>query len=195
MSSSPNPTRTKILDATIDLLQAGEGGKVRMADIARAAGLSRQAVYLHFPSRADLLIAATRHVDARKDIDARLVESRAAPTGKARLKAFIAAWAGYIPEIYGVGKALMEMAPGDPEAAQAWSDRMAALRHGCAAAVAALARDGHLKKGLSEAHATDLLWTLLSVRNWEMLRHDCGWSQDDYLRHISRTVRRALVSG
>jgi len=44
---------------------------VTMADIAKAAGISRQALYLHFPTRVDLLVAMTRHLDAQNDIDDR----------------------------------------------------------------------------------------------------------------------------
>ena len=58
---APNPTPARILDAALALLR--EGGPVRMSDIAKAAGVSRQAVYLHFPTRAQLLIAAARRLD------------------------------------------------------------------------------------------------------------------------------------
>jgi AcrR family transcriptional regulator len=77
--SSPNPdTRKRILQATADLLTEGGGAGVRMSDIAKRAGISRQAVYLHFANRADLLIAATFYVDELKDSAARLAPSRAA---------------------------------------------------------------------------------------------------------------------
>ena len=81
--SSENPTRRKILDTAWKLLEAG-GRPTRMSDFARAAGISRQALYLHFPSRAELLVAVTRHVDQVKDIDARLAESRAAMKASVR---------------------------------------------------------------------------------------------------------------
>ena len=68
MSSEMNPTRERILDSTLQLLESGGGSKVRMSDIARQAGVSRQAVYLHYPSRAELLVAATRHLDERLQI-------------------------------------------------------------------------------------------------------------------------------
>ena len=137
--SRKNPnTRTRILDAAWTLLESGAARGVRMSDIAKAAGISRQALYLHFPSRAELLVATTRHVDEVKDVDARLAESRAA-TGPARLDAFIAAWGGYIPEVQGVLRALAAVMETDAEARAAYDDRMAAVRHGCAAAVAALA--------------------------------------------------------
>jgi AcrR family transcriptional regulator len=193
MSRENPPTRTRILTTTLALLEEG-GGSVRMADIARGAGLSRQALYLHFPNRADLLIAAVRHLDEIKDIDARFAPSRNAPTGLARLDAFIEAWGGYIPEVYGVARALMAMQDHDAEARQAWADRMDAVRQGCAAAAAALERDGRLAPGVTPDHAADLLWTLLSVRNWEQLTRSCGWSQPDYIDGLKRHARRSLTS-
>ncbi len=192
--SSENPTtRTRILDATWTLLESG-GSKVRMSDIAKAAGISRQAVYLHFPSRADLLVATTRHIDAAKDIDARLAASREATRGPERLARFIDAWGTYIPEIYGVGRALMAMQDSDEEARKAWAGRMEALRQGCAAAVAAIAADGALRPQLTQTRATDTLWMLLSVRNWEQLTRDSGWSQADYLAAMQDLARRALLA-
>ena len=194
MSRENSDTKSRILDAAWKLLEAGTGSEVRMSDIARASGISRQAVYLHFPNRAELLTAVTRHIDKAKNVDAMLEESRAAATGTARLDAFIEAWGNYIPEIYGVAHALMSMQDRDDEARQAWSDRMQAVRHGCAAAVAALDRDGHLSTQLTVDRATDLLWTLLSVRNWEQLTRDCGWSQQAYVDAMKSLAVKALVA-
>ncbi|HCQ65988.1 MAG TPA: TetR/AcrR family transcriptional regulator [Rhodobacteraceae bacterium] len=192
--SSDNPTtRTRILDATWTLLETG-GSKVRMSDIAKAAGISRQAVYLHFPSRAELLVATTRHIDAAKDIDARLAGSRSATSGPERLARFIDAWGTYIPEIHGVGRALMAMQDSDEEARKAWAGRMEALRQGCAAAVAAIVADGALRPELTESRATDTLWMLLSARNWEQLTQEAGWSQADYLAAMQDIARRSLIA-
>lgn len=188
-------TKTRILDAAWRLLEAdaGVGKGVRVGDIAREAGISRQAVYLHFPTRAELLVAATRHVDAVKDVDARLAGSRAA-TGAEKLDAFIEAWGGYIPEIYGVARALLAMRESDEAAAEAWRDRMRAVMHGCAAAVRELEEADLLRPDLPSDDASDILWTLLSVRNWEHLRHDCGWSQEHYIDGMKRLARRALLA-
>jgi AcrR family transcriptional regulator len=193
MSRSSSDTRARILDCTWNLLESGDK-KVRMSDIAKASGISRQALYLHFPTRAELLVATTRHIDSVKNVDARLAASRSATSGRERLMAFIRAWGGYIPEIHGVSVALRAMRASDAEAAAAWNDRMQAVRHGCAAAVQALAADKTLRPDLSEKVAADLLWTLLSVKNWEQLVRDCGWSQKDYESQIERLAEAALLS-
>lgn len=192
MSSEPENTRTRILTAALKLLEAGE--KTRMTDIARAAGISRQALYLHFETRADLLIAVTRHVDELNNSDDLLAASRAAETGVARLDAYIEAWGGYIPVVYKVARPIMAMAETDDAARAAWDERMAAMRHGCAAAVETLARDGRLRSEFDEKTATDILWAHLSVPTWIALTADCGWSQADYVARQKMIARRLLVA-
>ena len=193
MSRDSSDTRVRILNCTWNLLESRDK-KVRMSDIAKAVGISRQALYLHFPTRAELLIATTRHIDSVKDVDARLAESRAATSGRDRLASFIHGWGGYIPEIHGLSVALRNMRDGDAEAAAAWDDRMRAVRHGCDAAVAALAADKMLRPDLNNEVATDLLWTLLSVENWERLVCDCGWSQAEYKSQIKRRAEATLLA-
>ena len=193
MSSENLETRERILESAWKLLVGSQASAVRMSDIAKLAGISRQAVYLHFPTRAELLIATTRYIDKVKDVDERLAKSRSASTGLQRLEAFVEAWGNYIPEIYGVAAALIAMQAKDEEAGAAWADRMGAVRHGCEAVVAALERDGRLTRSLSAAEATDLLWGHLSVENWEHLRHRCGWTQARYIDVLQQTLRAALV--
>jgi len=193
MSSNNDETRTRILNAAWTLLESAGGNGVRMSDIAKTAGISRQAVYLHFPTRAELLIATTRHIDALKGVDARLQASRSATSGLERLDAFIDAWGNYIPEIYGVAAALLAMQDTDEAARLAWADRMAAVRHGCKAAVTALKTDGKLTGGHSTNEATDILWALLSVQTWAHLTHDCGWPQRRYVATMKELARKALT--
>ena len=192
--SSENPeTRTRILDAALALLGSGRGSAARMADIAKKTGVSRQAVYLHFSTRAELLIAATLYLDEVKGIDDRLAASRAAETGAERLDAFIDAWGNYIPEIYGIARALLAMKDTDEAAAAAWDGRMQAVREGCAACIDMLAIDGVLSPDLPPQRATDLLWTMLSVRNWEQLTVDCRWPQRTYIETTKRLARDTFV--
>jgi len=193
MSSNRINTKTRILEVTWRLLESGNKA-IRMADIAKAAGVSRQALYLHFPSRAELLVATTRHIDKVKNVDARLARSRSASSGVERLHAFVDAWGGYIPQIHGISVALRAMRDTDKEAAAAWEDRMQAVRQGCEAAVRAILEDGYLKEGITEITGVDLLWTLLSVENWERLVLECGWSQSDYEQTLKKIAEVSLMS-
>ena len=189
-----NDTEERILQASWKLLEAMQDKAPRMIDIAREAGISRQAIYLHFKNCSDLLVATTRYVDKVKKVDERLTHSRTAKSGLERLNAFIEAWGNYIPEIYQIGKALMALKDTDAVAAHAWNDRMQAVRHGCEAAVNALKSDGELTSDYSTEQAIDILWTLLSVRNWEHFTQDCGWSQQKYIELTQSTAKRILMS-
>jgi AcrR family transcriptional regulator len=194
MSSRNLQTRNRILNAAWKLLEANPSASVRMSDIAKEAGISRQALYLHFPTRAELLVATTLHLDAVKNVDERLARSRNASTGVERLNAFIEAWGNYIPEIYGVAKALLAMRDTDEAADLAWSGRMQAVREGCEAAIKALKKDGALSPDHSPKQATDILWTILSVRNWEQLTIDCRWSQSRYIEITKLQAARVLLN-
>jgi AcrR family transcriptional regulator len=193
MSSEKNPTRSRILQSTWKLLETGKGNAVRMSDIAKAAKISRQALYLHFPNRAELLLATTRYLDEALDIENKLYKSRTAKTGVDRLAAWVEVWGNHIPEIYGVAKALLAMKDGDEGALVAWNDRMQAVRHGCAAAIAGLKADSMLNEELSEEEATDILWALHSVGTWEQFRLECGWSQTRYIEGMQAITAQALL--
>jgi AcrR family transcriptional regulator len=195
MSIKKTDTRTRILDATLALVADGPGNGLRMADIASRAGISRQALYLHFATRTDLLVATTLYVDQTKDIEARLAPSRSARSGPERLDAYIEAWGNYIPEIYGIARVLLALKEaGDEEAATAWNNRMDAMREGCAAAIDALKAEGRLSSDNTREQATAMLWTMLSVRNWEHLTIDCGWSQKAYIASLKTSAKRLFVS-
>ena len=193
MSSANTPTRTRILRETVRVLEESGGRGVRMGDIAKAAGISRQAVYLHFPSRTELLVASTRYLDEILDVDDRLAPSRTATTGVERLVLYIECWGNYIPDMYGVAKALLLAKETDEAAAVAWNDRMLAMRDGCRAAIESLARDQTLAPEWKPRDATDALWTMLSVQNWENLTQECGWSTRQYVKRMRTLAKRAFV--
>ncbi len=194
MSSDRPGTRIRILKAALYLLEVSQGTSVRMSDIAKRAGISRQALYLHFSTRAKLLIATTYYLDELKGSEERLAVSRAAQTGIERLDAFIDAWGGYIPEIHGIAKALLAMKDTDEAAAKAWNERMQDMREGCEAAIGALNDDNRLLPAHSPDQATDILWTMLSVRNWEQLTIECGWPQKKYIETLKSLARQLFVA-
>ena len=194
MSNEISETRKKILDASVAMLKERGGKGVRMGDIAKAAGVSRQAVYLHFASRAELLVATTRHLDEMLDVDARLEPSRSAADGERRLALYIECWGQYIPEIYSVAKAIMLDKESDEAAAAAWDDRMLAMRDGCRAAIEMLHQDGRLSAEWSIDGAIDALWTLLMIPNWENLTQTCQLSNDDYIKQMQLIARRCFVA-
>jgi AcrR family transcriptional regulator len=188
-------TRTRILEATRRLMEERRGQGVRMRDIAEAAGVSRQAVYDHFGSRAKLLVATTHYVDEIRGLEERRRRFQAATGGVERLEAYVEFWGNYIPEVYGMAKALLAARETDEAAAAAWDDRMGAVRESCRITIEALHRDGMLAPEWSRDQAVDLMWTMLSIRNWEQLTIECGWSISQYVDRMQKLLKRTFVQG
>lgn len=193
MSSDIPDTQQKILDATWRLLKQGSGAGVRMSDIATEAGVSRQAVYLHFNSRTELMVAVARYGDEMLEMEDRLQAAEAAESGVARLDAFVAFWGNYIPDIYGCAKALIVAREDDEAAAAAWDDRMDAVREFCQSVIEALKRDALLASEWTPEQATDLLCMVLSISNWEELTRERGWSTNEYVDRMQTLLKRVLI--
>jgi AcrR family transcriptional regulator len=193
MSSTESETRKRILETTWQLMEQQRGQGVRMRDIAEAVGISRQALYLHFASRTELLVETTRYGDEVRGVEERINRCRAAPTGVGVLEAYIEFWGNFLPEIYGIAKALLAVRETDEAAAAAWNDRMEVLRDCCRYTIEALRQDGVLAAEWDLEKATDLLWTLLSVRNWEQLTQECGWSTSEYIAQLQAVTKRIFV--
>jgi AcrR family transcriptional regulator len=195
MSIGDPETRKRILEATWRLMEERHGRGVRMSDVAQAAGVSRQAVYDHFGSRAELMVATARYGDDARGLDERLRRYRAATSGVERLEAYVEFWGGYIPEIYGIARALLAARETDEAVAAAWDDRMGVVHEACRNIVERLHHDGTLAPGWSLQEAADLLWTILSIRNWESLTIERGWPTAQYVGRMQELTKRALVRG
>ena len=195
MSNSESETRTRILEATRQLMEEHRGQGVRMRDVAEAAGISRQAVYDNFGSRAKLLVETTHYVDEVRGLEERRRRFREATTGVGHLEAYVEFWGNFIPEVYGMAKALLAVRETDEAAAAAWDDRMGAVRESCRTTIEALHRDGMLAPEWSRDVAVDLMWTMLSIRNWEQLTTECGWSTNQYVSRMQRLLKCTLVRG
>lgn len=193
MSTVESETRVRILEATWRLMVERCGQGVRMSDIAAGAGVSRQALYLHFASRAELLVATTQYGDRVRGLGERLQRWRAATEGEELLDTYVEFWGNYVPEIYGIARALLAARETDEAAAIAWNERMEAVRGGCRTTIEALHRDGRLAPEWSVDTATDLFWTLLSIRNWEQFTTECGWSTNQYVERIQTLARHTFV--
>ncbi len=175
------------------LMEQQRGQGVRVSDIAQAAGVSRQAVYLHFSNRTDLLVATVRFADELYGVNQRLAPILAATSGVDALRGLIDFWGNYIPMIYGLARALLDTRATDTAAASAWEDRMQALRSGCQATIDCLRKCGELRSDLDPGEAVDLLWSLLGIGIWENLTVDCGWSNEHYIRALQDLVLQTFV--
>lgn len=194
MSSSPAKpdTRTLILDAALALMQQGRAA-ANLVQVAKAAGVSRQAVYLHFADRADLYLSLVRHIDAKRDLAGAIARIEAAPDSQAMLAVAVAMQAQMNPALYPIAAAMDAVRGEDPAIEAAWQDRLNHRREGAGGMIARLEAEGLLRPDLDRTTAADLLWSLLSLRMWEDLVVLRGWSAAQYERELLGMIRRTLL--
>ncbi len=193
MSSNKNETRINILNATWQLMEQRQGQGVSMSNIAKKAGVSRQALYLHFDSRAELMIATVQYVDDIKGLNERLKLFHDAKTGIELLEACVDLWGSYIPEIYGLAKALLKTRDTDKDTNVAWNGCMAGLRDVCKKTIEELDKEGLLSSGWTKKEAIEMFWTIISIQTWEQLTIECKWTNEQYIQRIKTLLKRTFI--
>ncbi len=192
MSRKGERTRETILDAALALFREHGPGRVSVGDVAERAGLTRQAVYLHFPNRTVMMLALIDHVGRQFGAPELF---RCATSGSARdeLDERLRAAARYAPRIHDVATALDLARHSDDSARAAWDDRMELRRRGLRGIVRRLKAAGALREGWSVARVTDALWTVTAPRTYADLVVERRWPLEDYERFLVSTARAFLV--
>lgn len=185
-------TPTRVLEAARGLVEGRGAADVTIAEVARAAGVSRQTVYLHFGSRAGLLLALARRHDRTSGFMSRVLSarSRPAPEGFERL---LDAWFDYLPEILPVARALEGAAIAGDEGGEAWHERMRDWRGAIRIAVEGLAAAGALADGWTVDRATDWVWALVHVERWQHLVVERGWPPEEFRDRTLSVLRRDVL--
>ena len=187
-------TRAAVLDAAWQLLEERGTEKTTMAAVAERAGVSRRALYLHFGSRTDLLLALHDHVDERLDLAASLQPVFDAPGAVEALEAFVAHLAEYHPKIASIDLAILRVKDDDPDLAVLLEEGKQRWHEACWGIVQRLADEGRLAEPWTVETAADLLWTFMFPETLERLTVDRGWSNDRYRELLTVLLRRTLVA-
>jgi len=190
-SHASSGTREQILGHAWAQARGRGIDSVTLADVARAAGVSRQAVYLHFGSRAGLLVAMARHHDRTSGFAERAARIGGGPDPAADLAELIRAWCAYLPDILPVARALSAASADDQDASAAWQDRMRALRSEFERVLTPLAAAGRLAPDWTVAEAAAWTWASVHPDQWHHLVAECGW---DPAAFTSRCVAAAAAT-
>ena len=185
-------TRAAVLDAAWELLEHSGGAAVTMSAVARAAGISRRGLYLHFPSRGQLFMELLAHVDDELDLESSLRPIREAPDSLAALDAFADHVAGYHSKLVAVAGAVDRCRAEDEDAAALWEQAMGNWYGGCCALAARLAAEGRLAEPWTERTAADLMWALMSLDFVDDLVGERGWSTDELTDRLRVLLHRTL---
>lgn len=186
-------TRSRILDATWELV-AEQGARLKLADVAARASVSRQAVYLHFGDRAGLLVALVQHMDQTLDLGPSLAEVYAAPDGASLLEAGLRLNAKFWAQVLPVAQVLQAAQHDDDALRAAWRDRMQFRQATFRQMIAAIAERGELNEAWTVDDAAATLYAVAHFDTWRELVVELGWSDDRYVESLSRLLRHALLA-
>ena len=162
-----------------------------MVEVAAEAGLSRQAVYLHFQDRTALLLALLDQAD--EDLPARLAALAKAPSARAAAAALVALGASDNPGLWPLARILDGLRQSDAAVEAAWQARLAEWLEACRAIARRFREEQALAPQLSLESAADLLASLTSLRLWEELVIARGWSAERYRSHVTYLAAGALT--
>jgi AcrR family transcriptional regulator len=185
-------TRERILrSAWESILESGPD--VRLAEVAGRAGVSRQAVYLHFGDRAGLLLELLAWVDETLELGALLARVEEAKSGVEALGRMVELHAVYSPQVDAAARALEARQAQDPEVAAALRDRLEFRRAAHRKVIARIAAEGDLADGWTVDTASDLFFAVTLPGPWRELTAERGWSAKQYSHRMSQLLR-ALVA-
>jgi AcrR family transcriptional regulator len=187
-------TRAAVLDAAWQLLEDQGPEQTTMGAVAERAGVSRRALYLHFSSRAELLLALHDHVDGRLELAASLQPVFDAPDAVSALEEFAAHLARYHPRILAIDLALLRVQNENPDVAELVARGMQLWHEGCRSIAQRLADEGGLAEPWTVETAADLIWSFMFPETLHRLTVDRGWSTDRYGELLAVALRRTLVT-
>lgn len=164
-----------------------------MAGVADEAGVSRQAIYDHFASKSDLVVAASEHILGEARRRHGLAPLPATASALDALDHAIADYVRTVPSVHAVAVANDLARSTDPAAQAAWTNRTRIRRERYRGAFERLDRDGLLRPGWTAEEAADLLFGLLSARMYEVVVIEGGWPLEGYEQRVRRLVRDALL--
>jgi AcrR family transcriptional regulator len=199
MSSDPvvygDPeTRRRILQAAWELLEQQDSG-VRLVDVADRAGVSRQAVYLHFGDRSGLLVALVDFIDVSLGAVQIRAHVHGGATGVESLQRWIETMSWYSAKIDRVTQVLETSQYQDEALAAAWRDRMGRRQMHLRSIVERIAAEGQLAEGWSVDTVVDLIYVVTMPGPWRELTRELGWTAEQYTQNLTRLARSALLTG
>jgi len=187
-------TRTRILEAAWALVTE-LGASLRLADVAERAGVSRQALYLHFGDRSGLLLALVQHMDGRLHLGEALAHVRAAPTSAELLERAMRLNTEFWTAVQPIAQVL-EAAQYEREAlGAAWRDRMRFRQESFSGMIRQIAEAEDLARGWSVEDAAAVLYAVAHFDTWRELTRHLGWADDRYVAAMTRLLGGSLLKG
>jgi AcrR family transcriptional regulator len=186
-------TRAALLGAMRALLEESGFESLTMAAVADRAGVSRRAVYLHFPSRTELVTALFDYVAELEGLDESLQRVWEAPDALSAVDEWARHLARYHPRVLAVDRAVDRVRRVDADAALHHAVVARRQQATVRTLVAWLEREGRLRPPWTVATATDMLWALTSTEVVERLMVDRNWSRKRFTEHVSMLLHATFA--
>jgi AcrR family transcriptional regulator len=195
-SSGRPPTRLRILDAARTMFEELGYHGAGLEAVAKRAGVSRQAIYLHFPSKVELLTALHLHI-FDTDVVPAVERHPITPVMTAwdALDATIAADVEVASTVWRIHEALTTARRQHPEVEETLRPREKERYDELLDLGRRLEREGALPSGTSVGSVADMLWGLLNIGTYRNLVNERGWSLDRYRCWVGTTIRLHLGAG
>lgn len=188
MSSSSR--RPQILEAAREIFEELGYYGAGLEAVAKKAGVSRQAIYLHFPSKVELLTALHLHV-FETDVAPALARHPITDemSGLETLDATIAVDVEVVDKVWRIHESLTVARRQHPEVDQTLIPREKEHYDGLLDVAYRLERDGALPMGMSVGLFADMLWGLMNLGTYRHLVVERGWPLDRYRQWVQHTIR------
>jgi AcrR family transcriptional regulator len=185
-------TRTRLLEAAWSLANDKGVAALTLGEVGARAGVSRQAVYLHFRNRASLLVEMIRRVDQASGFVERFAAARRLAPREA-FRAVLREWFTYLPVILPALRALEAAATTGDDGGEAYTQRMADWRRAIGLVVIALDRDRALAPGWDVETATDWIWAQAHPATYHHLVAERRWAADRAVAMIVAGLERSML--
>lgn len=191
MSSFFTDAQIRLLDAAWSLVTQRRRADFTTTELARTVGISRQAVYFHFPNRASLLDAMLSrfyesHVNCAAPDRPRDV------TASKEFEASLRRWLDDVRRVFPVAYALEIATTGKLASDEwwIWDEWRDSLRY----SVERLAGHAGLAKGWSVDEVADWMWAQTGPSVWQCLVDECGWTPALLAKRLVSSIMAEVVA-
>lgn len=187
-------TRDRILAEARRIVDENGVTAATMKGVANAAGVSRQAVYLHFSDRSQLLSALSDYIDDQLGLGDWMARISKLDNGKEMLRMLAVFRCQRSAGLASLVRSVENDRFRDKQAHMAWRRRHQVNVDWMEnVLVRQLRLEGNLHETWKTEDAATFLVTLFSLRNWDDLTQAWGWSDEQYIDTMLAASVAAMV--
>jgi AcrR family transcriptional regulator len=191
--------RQRVLDAARERFLAAGYGATTIPEVAAEAGVSVEWVYKAVGRKPQVALAVFHDAIAGPHAESTELRADRVSAGEVdprrRMWAFGAFVAEVMPRVASLMLVVRDAAAADGELTAVWEQMLAERLARMATHAARLARDGHLREGVTVDEARDVLWLYSAPELYDLMVHRRGWSAERFGAWVGETYVAALLPG